>query len=122
MKKLVSPGVVLIQSSSLRSPSNKFDPFASHGGDEWVNFNEQASSNTWFYGTLFNYSDVNQTFYIFGSSGVFQDGQAYLLMASEWVSNNGKLFGYGEFFNAFARAKVFEKVPIADWAAWLASH
>jgi hypothetical protein len=122
VQKLVSANTVLSFSSTRRTPTLSYDLWPAHSTLDWAwSFEDCASGKKivfMYFGLVGGYG----VYYPVAFKGDFTDAYEFLLWAINWQSQNGNLYGLGEWWNFVGRPMVFDKVHEAYWASWKASH
>jgi hypothetical protein len=115
--------LVVVQRGKARVP--QFDKYSTHHGPGAGGFGvtaEQAISGLYicYYEAILN--SLDDFYYPFLTTNDVTQVRWVTEAWAWWVGPNGRIGAFGEWFNASGRGQIFDKVAVADWPGYLASH
>ena len=124
VKKLTPSGGVLIVSAAPRSSHILMrDYWPEHAEDQLYETVTLASATSAYYVFAhFWLADGFDYYYPFAIFGTVYEAQDYIAWLSTFNDPDLRLYGFGEYWNLYLRALVFDKVRSDQIDAWLAAR
>lgn len=122
MKVITDSGQPLILRRNVTFGGGRHDPFPSHavlyGGMIW----SLCGSGRYVSHIRWTLEDGVAYYYPLAYFPTWQAADAWFYSHLTYRAPSGAVGYLGEWYNFVARPLTFDKVPLADWVAWLAAH
>jgi len=119
---LTESGSEVVVSPPKNFSRGRFDPWLSHARGIFDLELDLCASGRYIARTRFSLLDDSIFYYPMRFFGVYEDGADWIDSWLGYESWNGYKGFIGEWYNFAARHYTFDKVPAANWTAWLDSH